>query len=192
MSADRQLLLQGHVLNGHKDLGNNGWTDSATLLADHADPNSEYSPEFARSVVAGLPAAIPVTRVVDALVFIANDPASPYEDIEALYRSARHLTRGDGRYLAHQILRRTMGVDPIVVWAGGGTEPVQHRAYLDSLLSAGDYDWDGDVDGADFLIWQREFIRSASASTAVPEPTALTLMASSMLLVFGGKREKTL
>jgi len=171
----------------------NGWTEPTSLLTDHADPDSVYSPVFARKVIAGLPAAIPVTRVMDALVYIANDPTSPYEGISALYRSGAHLIRGDGRYLAHQILRRTMGMDPIDIWEGGGTDPVHHRDYLDRLLNAGDYDWDGDADGADFLIWQREYIPGSTLSRVVPEPSAaVPLLVGITNVLMGGRRRVTM
>jgi hypothetical protein len=66
---------------------------------------------------------------------------------------------------------------------------------------AGDYDGDGDVDGADFLVWQRNVggVHNATtlatwkanfgahgaeaASAAVPEPTALALLVSLGLLL---------
>jgi len=40
---------------------------------------------------------------------------------------------------------------------------------------AGDADHNGDTDGADFLVWQRQFSPNGVANL-VPEPTALTLM----------------
>ncbi|MBN1853125.1 MAG: hypothetical protein JW829_10395 [Pirellulales bacterium] len=49
----------------------------------------------------------------------------------------------------------------------------------------GDADFDHDVDGADFLVWQRDLGTAASASgsqTAIPEPAAMVLM----ILVMGG------
>ena len=44
--------------------------------------------------------------------------------------------------------------------------------------SLGDADGDGDTDGADFLLWQRQFDGSVSASSAlsVPEPTTVSLL----------------
>ncbi len=67
--------------------------------------------------------------------------------------------------------------------------------YLASVSPGGDFDSDGDVDGSDFLKWQRDGLSAgdladwtanygpasaAAASAAVPEPTSL------LLLVLGG------
>ena len=84
------------------------------------------------------------------------------------------------------------------------------RERVDTLFvdaSAGDFDGDGDVDGADFLTWQRDpnalggpesltqwathYGVGASASIAsfqVPEPTSLLLASSVCLALFATKR----
>ncbi|MBL9163529.1 MAG: matrixin family metalloprotease [Planctomycetaceae bacterium] len=59
------------------------------------------------------------------------------------------------------------------------------------LNANGDADGDNDSDGADYLIWQRNFgATSASGTLAmIPEPTTLTLMAGSAgLLVYARRR----
>ncbi len=48
-----------------------------------------------------------------------------------------------------------------------------------------DGDGDGDSDGDDFLIWQRDFQPPASATSAVPEPTLATLFLSGLTVVAG-------
>jgi len=56
----------------------------------------------------------------------------------------------------------------------------------EALLTDGDFDLDGNVDGADFLQWQREFgsgVSTLAAATTVPEPSSLNLLA---LLAAGG------
>ncbi len=59
-----------------------------------------------------------------------------------------------------------------------------------ALLSDGDADRDGDVDGADWLMLQREFQRAASAASSqtVPEPTGLVLLLMSALSLTGRRR----
>ena len=70
-----------------------------------------------------------------------------------------------------------------------------------ALLVPGDFDVDGDVDGADFLVWQQElgttttasdlaewtanFGMPTSFSTAVPEPAAGALLMLAGLLLQG-------
>jgi hypothetical protein len=64
-----------------------------------------------------------------------------------------------------------------------------------SLLAGGDFDRDGDVDGRDFLVWQRNpsvgnladwqsdyQSNLLAVTTAVPEPTAILLLAFSMAI----------
>ena len=74
-----------------------------------------------------------------------------------------------------------------------------YRAYLldaSSLLvmpsSRGDFDADGDVDGADFLAWQRQLGSSTpavSANAPVPEPATLLLaiVATAAIHLAGGE-----
>jgi hypothetical protein len=50
--------------------------------------------------------------------------------------------------------------------------------------SQGDADGDGDVDGADFIAWQTHYSPSggvSSTTTAVPEPTGITLLGAASL-----------
>jgi len=50
----------------------------------------------------------------------------------------------------------------------------------DALLTDGDFDADGDVDGADFLKWQRQLgtgVPPLQAATIVPEPSSLSSLA---------------
>jgi hypothetical protein len=45
------------------------------------------------------------------------------------------------------------------------------------LNNDGDADFDGDTDGRDFLIWQRQFVGGPlAAATAIPEPTSLVML----------------
>lgn len=59
------------------------------------------------------------------------------------------------------------------------------------LNANGDADGDSDSDGADYLIWQRNFGATSSSGTLamIPEPTTLTLMAGSAgLLIYARRR----
>ncbi len=76
-------------------------------------------------------------------------------------------------------------------WGAGGLEEVRFNLYSEVEDLEGDFDFDDDVDGADFLIWQRDDGSAAgltlwqtnfgkvapltAASTAVPEPASLLL-----------------
>jgi len=61
--------------------------------------------------------------------------------------------------------------DDLVIWQAN------FGAAVGATTSTGDADSDADVDGADFLIWQRNKGLSAitSAAGAVPEPTTAVL-----------------
>ena len=62
-------------------------------------------------------------------------------------------------------------------------------------LQHGDADGDGSVDGADFLVWQRQLGGSAPAlanQTAVPEPSALLLAVSASLMTLCRRRASRL
>jgi hypothetical protein len=83
---------------------------------------------------------------------------------------------------------------------GGGLQwSLDYQPTSVSLLVglAGDFDFDGDVDGADYLIWQRDpsvglladwetnygmTAPLAAASAAVPEPNSLALLSLGGLL----------
>ena len=71
-----------------------------------------------------------------------------------------------------------VGVDDLALWQSGfGTSP-------NATHAEGDTNGDQDVDGADFLQWQREAsVSSASTGLAstVPEPSAFALMAAMVL-----------
>jgi hypothetical protein len=47
----------------------------------------------------------------------------------------------------------------------------------------GDADGDGDVDGRDFLVWQRQVAASAPEFASVPEPTGFVLLLSAVTVV---------
>jgi len=57
---------------------------------------------------------------------------------------------------------------------------------------SGDFDLDADVDGADFLMWQRDFIPALAASTSqtVPEPSSLFLLSLVAASCFATRRSK--
>ena len=77
--------------------------------------------------------------------------------------------------------------------------------FLASISPDGDFDADGDVDGADFLKWQRDGLSAgdladwqasygpgiaAAASTAVPEPASLLLLVLGGLATCGVRRTR--
>lgn len=103
--------------------------------------------------------------------------------------------------------------------ASGALGEVYRFALTGTGLSpSGDYDVDGDVDGADFLVWQRAFSsgsqlaadgnqngvvdagdltvwrdnfgvpRTVSAQAAIPEPTSLTLLFAGMIAAAAARR----
>lgn len=93
----------------------------------------------------------------------------------------------------------TNGMDPLVVEVVdiGGTDFTQ--VSVASAGQPGDFESDGDIDGSDFLAWQRGFpgtfdandlndwqmnfpAGGAFSAAAVPEPTTATLLVSSCLL----------
>ncbi len=65
--------------------------------------------------------------------------------------------------------------------------------------SDGDADGDGDTDGADFLVWQRQYSGSSAAAgaisfpttTAVPEPTSIALLLLGFAALPKFRRQKT-
>jgi hypothetical protein len=73
-----------------------------------------------------------------------------------------------------------VNADDLAVWRTGfGTD------------ATGDADLDGDTDGADFLIWQRNLGQSAAASivtAAVPEPSAAWIIGAATLALAAIRR----
>ena len=66
---------------------------------------------------------------------------------------------------------------------------------IDASLTApvlGDLDGDADVDGTDFLVWQRRIGAPASGVVAVPEPSALALAIGLLFLNHIGQRHAIL
>jgi hypothetical protein len=61
-----------------------------------------------------------------------------------------------------------------------------------ALNANGDADGDNDSDGADYLIWQRNFGATSVAETlaAVPEPASLTLLTGSAFLAAWKRRRR--
>lgn len=62
-----------------------------------------------------------------------------------------------------------------------------------TLKSQGDADLDGDVDGNDFLVWQRQYGQlppSTATASAVPEPTAVVLALTSGVLLLSRRRRQ--
>ncbi len=60
----------------------------------------------------------------------------------------------------------------------------------EALLVDGDFDADADTDGADFLKWQRQFgsgVPVLSATTIVPEPSSLSLLAMNLFALLAAK-----
>jgi hypothetical protein len=56
---------------------------------------------------------------------------------------------------------------------------------------AGDANGDSVTDGADFLLWQRQFTPTAGPLAAVPEPTTLALCGSAAVLLAAMRRRST-
>jgi len=98
--------------------------------------------------------------------------------------------------LAEGDLVGSFGEDLFITYNGGdGNDVVLFTAGL-----PGDFDLDGDVDGSDFLVWQRNPSAGAlsdwqtnygssaplkTSSTAAPEPTTGVLLSAAMLIVCG-------
>jgi len=92
---------------------------------------------------------------------------------------------------------------------GSKDQPFQSGRIIPSTFLVGDFDADGDTDGADFLKWQKGGVSSppsasdltaweayyaaplAAFSTAVPEPNSLALISLSGLLALGSFRRAT-
>jgi hypothetical protein len=67
-----------------------------------------------------------------------------------------------------------------------------HGRTAGATITHGDADGDADVDGADFLTWQREHGSGAAAAVAaIPEPAALALAAAALLPALGGVRRRS-
>ena len=94
-----------------------------------------------------------------------------------------------------------------ILGAGNGVDVVLMGLGSESVGIAGDYDNDGDVDGRDFLVWQRGGSPNGTtagdlqdwqnnygtgsplaAIGAVPEPTSLVLLCATALPLFGRRR----
>jgi hypothetical protein len=58
-----------------------------------------------------------------------------------------------------------------------------------ATTNAGDTDNDGDSDGQDFLVWQRNVTNTPVSS--VPEPTALAVTATTLILTAGAARRRS-
>ncbi|MEO2049031.1 MAG: hypothetical protein ABGX16_20935 [Pirellulales bacterium] len=72
------------------------------------------------------------------------------------------------------------------IWQSGfGSSGLQ----IDSIIY-GDSQRDRDIDGADFLTWQRNLSFSNGATVTVPEPASLGLLVSVFLIVVGYARPK--
>lgn len=98
-------------------------------------------------------------------------------------------TPGDGGGSQHVI---NGSVDEVAIWLGRQLTVAESIALYQSAISnqnPGDFDGDGDVDGNDFLVWQRDLnvgslsdwqngfgTPLAAAVASVPEPTGYTLL----------------
>lgn len=81
-------------------------------------------------------------------------------------------------------------IDAIIFHQNGGLTSIQLDAILMSTPDPGDFDGDGDVDGADFLYWQRNpsigslcdwetnygMTTQTAAIATVPEPSGILLL----------------
>jgi len=74
-----------------------------------------------------------------------------------------------------------------------GFDLARWEAGFGGTIGLGDVDGDGDGDGSDFLTWQREFGKVATASplaSAVPEPSSMLMAVSFLVGVFLQKRSR--
>ena len=122
----------------------------------------------------------------------------------AVLRSNAALTGAFSNVASGSRLFTTDGIGSFLVRYGVGA-PNSSRVTLSNFLFAGDFDLDGDVDGRDFLVWQRggspnginsgdlakwqaqygSSVPLAAAATAVPEPSAMLLGFVGLWLRFG-------
>jgi hypothetical protein len=73
--------------------------------------------------------------------------------------------------------------------SGGPLEYLNRWRQSFGVNAAADLDGDGDTDGNDLLIWQRQLVGSSSASArAVPEPTTLGLIFFAAAIVGATRR----
>ncbi len=145
---------------------------------------TDYAKEYYIHLIEGVRSAteakinmIPVAEVLYELDMRMEAGEIPgYTDISQFYRNEPHLSWSLGRYTAGITMYATLfGQDPAgltkpaafynpasdftpalyaaihsAVWDVVSTHP-----YAGSIIPAGDFDFDGDVDGADFLLWQQ-------------------------------------
>lgn len=71
----------------------------------------------------------------------------------------------------------------LATWSNGFGTATAH--------SEGDADYDADVDGTDFLVWQQEFGFDASSLSPIPEPSAVLLTSLAVCtLAFASRRQR--
>ena len=78
------------------------------------------------------------TYAMDLLQLVADDVESgnaPFKDVQQLYRDKIHLTKGGGRYLAHNAMRQALG-QPYSSKGFEGKFTPSVKDYLDSLLAS--------------------------------------------------------
>ena len=125
-----------------------GWARRATLNEEYADraemsadDKMTHSPAYYDALLAALRRDHPgrsfrLTDCTDALNRIAADVeagTAPIESTEPLYRDAIHMSHGPGRYLMHNLMRRSLGQPPVSEWP---TEiDAKLKAYLDRLIA---------------------------------------------------------
>ncbi len=65
-----------------------------------------------------------------------------------------------------------------------GIWELHYGTAIGASVTTGDADEDGDVDGADFLAWQRNITSSPPLSAAVPEPTSAVMLLGFIVMFF--------
>jgi hypothetical protein len=169
---DASNMIIGHTIDYASITASNVWLPSGLTWEADQWYNFRFELDYAE-------------KVYDFFVNGAKVNTEPIQFYtpDSLYASTVFISRGTNQ--AGQIL------DDIEVFAAG-SEP----------MDPGDFDMDGDVDGNDFLVWQRDhavgtlddwkanFGAGAQAAiSAVPEPAASTL-AFGMVLAIAAWRRK--
>ncbi|KAA5544278.1 right-handed parallel beta-helix repeat-containing protein [Roseiconus nitratireducens] len=122
-----------------------GWARSATLLQEYQQQKPTtmvHSPAYFQALIEQLQEDFPdreirQTFATDALHLIAEETQSgkaPLDQLTDLYRDAIHLTLGEGRYLAHNLMRLAVDQRPSDQGFSITTQDPELKGYLDSVI----------------------------------------------------------